>query len=293
MERIGVNSVRELLNSHGFSFTKSLGQNFLIDGNIPEKIVRLSEINSSNGVFEAGAGIGALTIELSRSAGQVLAVEIDKRLLPILDDVLSDKKNVEIIHGDFLKVDISDLVKTKMQGLKPVVCANLPYNITSPAISAFIHAEVFDHITVMVQREVAQRICAVPNSPEYGAFTVFVNYHTKPEILFDVSPDCFMPKPKVWSSVVRMKTKTEKLFEQKDEKLFFSLVKAAFSQRRKTLVNALHGSFGRSMSKNEISSIIEEGGFIALTRGETLGVEDYAKLVPLFRGHIDPHEKES
>ena len=279
--------VKSMLDKHGFRFSKSMGQNFLIDGNIPEKIVRLSGIDKSCGVLEVGPGIGALTVELSRAAGCVTAVELDERLLPILCETLDGTHNVEIVQGDILKMDILKLIIEKMKGLECHVCANLPYNITTPAISAFIKAGVFISITVMVQREVARRICAAPGSSDYSAFSVYVNYHTEAKNLFDVPPECFIPQPNVWSSVVRMELRKKQLLETEHEQVFFRVVRAAFNQRRKTLINALHSAFGSVMSKGDITEIVRQCGFDAKVRGETLSIKDFAKLSEcLQKGYI-------
>ena len=280
--RYGAGAVREILDRHGFKTSKSKGQNFLTDANIPEKIVRLSTIDSSCGVLEIGPGLGALTLALSRAAGRVTAVELDARLLPILRETLSERDNVEIVQGDILKLDISDLVKKNMPGMKHLACANLPYSITTPALSALISAGVFDSITVMVQREVARRICAKPGSPDYGAFTVYANYHTEPEALFDVPPECFMPRPKVYSTVIVMKTRADRFLEADEEKMFFRVVRAAFGQRRKTLVNALHAAFGNAMGKNDILGIVIGCGFDVNVRGETLGIDEFIRLSQCF-----------
>jgi len=255
-----------------------MGQNFLVDANIPEKIVRLSGIDASCGVLEIGPGIGSLTMPLSRSAGKVTAVELDGRLLPMLHEVLVGCENVGVVQGDILKLDIAELVSGRMPGLRHCVCANLPYNITSPALTALVEAGVFESLTVMVQREVAWRMCAKPDSPEYSAFTVFIAYHTEPEILFDVSPECFMPRPAVYSSVVMLKARACRLLPPEEEASFFRVVRAAFGQRRKTLVNALHAVFGNSMTKEDILKIVVGCGFDSRIRGETLGVEDFIKL---------------
>ena len=271
-------SVRELLDKHGFKFSKSKGQNFLVDPNIPEKIVTQSGIDKSCGVFEVGPGLGALTSVLSRAAGFVTSVELDKRLVPILLDNFSEYPNVKIVRGDILKFDIKKLVRENMEGLKHHVCANLPYNITTPAITAFIESGAFKSITVMVQKEVAQRICAKPGSSEYGAFTVYVNYHAVPKILFNVPPECFTPRPKVTSSVVKMAVKTGCISDIEDEIFFFRVVRAAFGQRRKTLVNALYSEFSKLYSKYEIAEIVENCGFDNRIRGEMLSIDDFINL---------------
>jgi len=270
--------MREKLDSIGFKFSKSMGQNFLKDPNIPEKIVRLSNIDSSFGVIEIGPGVGALTVPLSESAGKVVAIELDDKLIPILSDIFTDCENVEFVAGDVLKLDVAELVREKLTDFRYCVCANLPYNITSPVITRLIEFDLFEQITVMVQREVARRICADPGSSDYSAFSVFVNYHTEPVTLFDVPPECFVPRPKVYSSVVLMKPRAEKLLPKEDEDRFFKVVRAAFGQRRKTLVNALHATFGSKISKEDITDIITSCGFDPRVRGETLGIEEFIRI---------------
>ncbi|MCL2391452.1 MAG: 16S rRNA (adenine(1518)-N(6)/adenine(1519)-N(6))-dimethyltransferase RsmA [Oscillospiraceae bacterium] len=274
--------VRDLLDRHGFKFSKALGQNFLIDANIPEKIVRLSGIDETCTVVEVGPGIGALTMQLCRASGKVIAVELDDRLLPILSDTLAKYKNVEVVSGDILKLDMNKLIGARFDGLRYAVCANLPYNITSPALITLINTNIFEQLTVMVQREVAWRMCATPGSADYSAFSVFINYHTEPEILFDVPPECFMPRPKVHSSVVMLKTRKERLLPPEEESRFFKVVRAAFGQRRKTLANALHAAFGSVMTKSDIIDAIEKCGFDPRIRGETLGIESFIKLAEYF-----------
>jgi len=276
-------TARELLNTSGIGFSKAKGQNFLCDNNIIEKIVKFSGIDKSCGVFEVGPGLGALTLELSKAAEHVTALELDKRLIPVLHQVLKEQSNVSIVQGDILKQDINKLLNDTMRGLSHHVCANLPYNITTPAITSFIESGAFKSITVMVQKEVALRICAKPGSPEYGAFTVYSNYHTKPEILFDVSPECFYPRPKVTSSVVKMDSIVNRLLDAESEEILFKIVRAAFGQRRKTLANALHSVFGNIYKKDEISKHIKDCGFNVLTRGEALSVEEFVKLSTYFK----------
>ena len=277
-EHYNVNSIRELLKAHGFRFSKAMGQNFLVDPNITEKIIKQSGVDTSSGVLEIGPGIGALTMELSKAAGHVTAVELDKRLVPILRGMFADNEKVSIIQGDILNIDIKSLIDETMGGLIYHVCANLPYNITTPALTALIEAKVFKTITIMIQKEVALRICAKPGSKEYGAFTVYTNCHATPEILFDVPPECFVPRPKVTSSVVRMKIKANLLPDKEHEEVFFRVVRAAFNQRRKTLVNAIHSAFSETHSKDKITEIVEDCGFDARVRGEMLSIEDFIRL---------------
>jgi len=272
------NAIRDLLSVHGFKFSKSMGQNFLVDANIPEKIANQSGIDETCGVLEVGPGLGALTMALSRKACAVTSVELDKRLVPILKDIFAKHSNVNIVQGDILKLDIKKLVDEKMNGLKHHVCANLPYNITTPAITALVESKAFESITIMVQKEVAERICAKPGSPEYGAFTVYANYHAIPKILFDVPPECFTPRPKVTSSVVKMELKAGLMADKEDETSFFRVVRAAFGQRRKTLVNALFAVFNKTHSKEEIIKIVENCGFDNRIRGEMLSIDDFIKI---------------
>ena len=277
---------------------KALGQNFLIDKNIPDKIVKLSGIDKSCVVLEIGPGLGALTVPLAKAAKHVTTVELDKFLFSELKEILTAYQNVTLLQGDILKLDVSKLIKETLyadgqhadhlhadhlhadhlHAETLHVCANLPYNITTPVITKLIETGKFDFITVMIQKEVAQRICAKPGTAEYGAFTVFANYHTTPQILFDVPPECFNPRPKVTSTVVKMALCKERLLEPEDEKLFFRVVRAAFGQRRKTLVNALHAVFESTHSKDDITKVITNCGFDAKIRGEKLDIEEFIKL---------------
>ena len=282
MEQINYSSVKEILSKYEIKSLKQLGQNFLIDTAIQEKIVRLSGLDKQCGVLEVGPGLGALTALLCQTAGHVTAVEVDKRLIPILNIILSDYANIDIVQDDILKLDINELITGKMPGFSHHVCANLPYNITSPVLAAFIDSDMFETITVMIQKEVAGRICAQPGSSEYGAFTVFVNYYTTPQLLFDVPPECFYPRPAVTSSVITLKTRNDRALEKKDEQRFFRVVRAAFSQRRKTLVNALYASFSHSMSKDEITDIVRNCGHDIRIRGERLGINEFATLSGFF-----------
>jgi 16S rRNA (adenine1518-N6/adenine1519-N6)-dimethyltransferase len=281
-KRSTANSVRELLSVHGIKLTKSKGQNFLADPNIPARIVRQSGIDKSCGVLEVGPGLGSLTMELCKIAGHVTAVELDKRFVPILESIFDETENISIIQGDILKTSINELLSDTMSGLTYHVCANLPYNITTPAITAFIETKAFESITVMIQKEVAERICAKPASPEYGAFTVFAKYHTTPKVLFDVSPECFFPRPKVTSSVVKMEVHKERLTDKESEKTLFMVVRAAFGQRRKTLINALYATFKNTHTKEGITRIVEKCGFDVRVRGEVLSIDDYLKLSSYF-----------
>ena len=276
MELTDSREIRELLGRHGFRFSKSMGQNFLTAAWVPESIAEGALLDENTGVLEVGPGIGCLTEQLSKRAGKVLAVELDKALKPVLAETLRDCGNVELIFGDVLKQDLPELVKDHFQGLRPVVCANLPYNVTSPLLTAFIEAGCFETITVMIQREVARRICAAPGSGDYGAFGLFVQWHTETELLFDVPPSCFMPQPKVTSSVIRLRRRAERPVQVNDEVLMFKIIRAAFNQRRKTLVNAL--SSGLGLDKAEVEQCLEKCGFDTKIRGESLDIGRFAKI---------------
>lgn len=278
MDLCNLNQVKALLSRHGFYFSKSMGQNFLIDPQVPERISELSELDDSCGVLEIGPGIGALTVELAKRAKKVVAVELDKKLLPLLDETLRAYPNVEILSADALTIDYQELIKDRFTGLRPVVCANIPYNITSPLISKLIECRCFETITLMIQREVAKRICAKPSTPDYGSFTIYVNYYTEPTILFDVPPDSFIPQPKVWSSVLLLKKRVLPPAEIKNERIFFKLVKASFEQRRKTLVNGVFAAFGDRFTKLEIQNLVLNCGYTANIRGEAIDIAGFARL---------------
>ena len=275
MELCNPSEIKELLSRHGFRFSKSMGQNFLIDDSVPRRIVQMSRIDKSCGVLEIGPGIGALTVRLGEMAGKVVSVELDKALPPLLAESLSGHDNIEVVMGDVLKTDVPALVREKLSGLTPCVCANLPYNITTPVLTKLMEPGIFETITVMIQKEVAKRITASPGTADYGSFTVYTNYHALPEILFDVPPSCFMPQPKVTSSVIKL-TRREKPECVTDEKLFFKVVRASFAQRRKTMVNGLSSAF--SLSKEELCGILRECGFDERIRGEKLGIPEFAAV---------------
>ncbi len=284
MDLCNIGEIKALLSRHGFHFSKSMGQNFLIDPSIPEKITEMSHIDDGCGVLEIGPGIGCLTASLAMRAKKVIAVELDRALLPVLAETLKDFSNVSILSDNALKVDFPKLVSDNFNGLKPLVCANIPYNITSPLLSRLIDSKCFDAVTVMVQREVARRLCASPSTPDYGAFTIYVNFFTEPETLFDVPPDSFIPQPKVWSSVVRLKRRATPPAEIQNESLFFKIVKSSFAQRRKTLVNGLFAIFGDRFSKNEIADIVVSCGYSENIRGEALDIGGFAKISNFING---------
>ncbi|PKM72458.1 MAG: ribosomal RNA small subunit methyltransferase A [Firmicutes bacterium HGW-Firmicutes-16] len=277
MDLCDIGQIRALLSGLGFRFSKSMGQNFLTAAWVPKRIADEAGLDEQAGVLEVGPGVGCLTVELSKLAGKVVAVELDRALAPVLEETLKDCENTNVVFGDVLKLNLTEMVSEKFAGLKPVVCANLPYNITSPLISAFIEANCFESMTLMVQREVAHRICAKAGTSDYGAFTVYTNWYTEPEILFDVSPDCFMPAPKVWSSVIKLRVRSEPPVMVTDEKLFFAVVRASFNQRRKTLVNALTSGL-TGYSKETLGSVIASCSFDPLIRGEVLDIAGFASV---------------
>ncbi len=276
MELCDINQIKALLDRHGFRFSKSMGQNFLVAPWVPERIVQMSGVDERTGVLEIGPGIGCLTAELSKTAGKVVAMELDKALRPVLAESLGGQENVEIIFSDILKIDLPAFVKEHFSDLRPVVCANLPYNITSQLIGALVVADCFDSITVMIQREAASRICAEAGNADYSVLTVFVNWYTEAEILFDVPRNCFIPQPKVVSSVIKLSRRQSPPAEVCDVGLFFRVVKAAFGQRRKTISNALSASF-TELTKEQISGVIKGCG-LERVRGETLDIHGFAKV---------------
>ena len=277
MDLCNEKDIRALLGRHGFRFSKSMGQNFLIEGWVPRDIAEASGAGPDTGVLEIGPGIGPLTVQLARRAAKVAAIELDRTLYPILAETLAPYPNAEVVPGDAMKLDLAALVSDKFSGLTAIACANLPYNITTPVLTALIEAGCFASITVMIQREVARRICAPPGSPDYGAFSVFCQYHAHTELLFDVPPDCFLPAPKVTSSVLRMVPKAPPA-EVDDEAHFFRVVRAAFAQRRKTLANSLSASLGGSCGKQAVARAIEACGLPAAVRGERLSISEFAAL---------------
>ena len=276
MELCNPSVIRELLDKNGFRFSKSMGQNFLIEKWVPERIAEAAGLDESTGVLEIGPGIGTLTQELAKRAGRVCAVELDKALPPILAESLAEYGNVKIISGDILKTDLPALLSEQLPGLKPCVCANLPYNITTPVLSCLLESGLFERMTVMIQREVAHRLCAEPGTADYGAFSVYVQYHAIPECLFDVPPGCFMPAPKVTSTVLRLRQREQPPVRVDDEALFFKVVRASFAQRRKTLVNGLAAAF--PLSKPELTALLQSCGMDEKVRGETLSLDGFAAL---------------
>ena len=272
-----INVMKPLLAEHGFHFSKAKGQNFLIAPWVPRSIAEDAGVDETAGVLEIGPGIGPLTQQLALRAGKVCAVELDQRLKPILELTVGEFGNLEILWNDVLKLDVPALVQEKFAGLRPMACANLPYYITSPILTALLEADCFDSVTVMVQKEVAVRIAAQPGSGDYSAFTVFCQYYAEPELLFDVPAHCFMPQPKVTSAVISLRVRKERNWDIADEKVFFRLVRASFAMRRKKLSNGLASGFPE-LGKSGAAEVIEAAGFDANVRGETLSISDFAKI---------------
>ena len=272
-----INVMKPLLAEHGFHFSKAKGQNFLIASWVPEGIARKAGVDETAGVLEIGPGIGPLTQQLCLNAKKVCAVELDNRLKPILDMTVGEFDNLEIIWNDVLKLDVPALVKEKFDGLRPMACANLPYYITSPILTALLEAECFDSVTVMVQKEVAVRIAAKPGSADYSAFTVFCQYYAEPELLFDVPAHCFLPQPKVTSAVITLRTRKERPWDILDQNTFFRTVRASFAMRRKKLTNGLASGFPE-LGKNGAAETIAACGLDENVRGETLSIPEFAKI---------------
>ena len=269
--------MKPLLAEHGFHFSKAKGQNFLIASWVPEQIAEESGVNGSVGVLEIGPGIGPLTQQLCLRAAKVCAVEVDTRLEPILQQTVGEFSNLEILWGDVLKQDVAALVKEKFDGLRTMACANLPYYITSPILSALLEAECFDAVTVMVQKEVALRIAAKPGTADYSAFTVFCQYYAEPELLFDVPAHCFMPQPKVTSAVITLRVRKERPWQIDDQDIFFRVVRASFAMRRKKLSNGLAAGFPE-LGKDGAADVIAACGLSENVRGETLDIAGFAAI---------------
>ena len=272
-----IHVMKPLLAEHGFHFSKAKGQNFLIAPWVPQSIAQEAGVDETAGVLEIGPGIGPLTQQLCLRAKKVCAVELDQRLKPILDITVGEFDNLEIVWNDVLKLDVPAFVKEKFDGLRPMACANLPYYITSPILTALLEADCFDSVTVMVQKEVALRIAATPGSADYSAFTVFCQYYAEPELLFDVPAHCFLPQPKVTSAVIQLKVRQERNWGVLDEAIFFRTVRASFAMRRKKLSNGLASGFSE-LGKNGAAEVIEAAGFDPNVRGETLSIPDFVKI---------------
>ena len=275
-------TIRALLDRHGFRFSKSMGQNFLIDPQVPADIAAASGAAETCGVLEIGPGIGPLTAELARRAGKVVSVELDKTLLPVLAETMAPFSNVEILQGDALRLDLAALAAEKFQGLTPIVCANLPYNITSPALQKFVETPCFQSVTVLIQKEVAQRLSAPQGSSEGGAFSLFLQYRMEVEMLFEVPRDKFLPAPKVDSAVLRCVRRNRPAVEISDEAFFFKVLRGAFLLRRKTLVNSLSAALP-GWDKPAVQSAIASCGLPPDVRGERLTLQDFAALAEALR----------
>lgn len=275
------NTVKKILSAHGFNFSKALGQNFIIDDTVCPAMADVLNVDESTGVLEVGPGVGVLTKELCKRAGKVVSIELDERLYPVLEKTLADYDNFELVKGDVMKLDLHGIIAQKLSGFKEVkVCANLPYYITSPVIMTLLEGKLaITEIEVMVQQEAAERLCAELGSREAGAVTFAVNYYGNAEILFNVGRECFMPSPKVDSSVIRIAVREKPEFDVKNENQLFTLVKCAFAQRRKTLVNSLANSLGKS--KTDITNALSQLGIEPNVRAENLRMEDYVNLADL------------
>ena len=277
-----------VLQKYNFIFQKKFGQNFLIDTHVLDKIIRAAEIGKDDLVLEIGPGIGTMTQYLSCAAGKVIAVEIDRALIPILEDTLDGYDNVRVINEDVLKVDIRKLVEEENEGRPIKVVANLPYYITTPIIMGLFENHVpIKSITVMVQKEVADRMQVGPGTKDYGALSLAVQYYAKPYIVANVPPNCFMPRPKVGSAVIRLTCHQEKPVQVQDEKLMFNIIRASFNQRRKTLANGLKNAATLDFTKEEVEAAIDALGKGASVRGETLTLEEFARLSDL----LSPYKK--
>ncbi len=269
--------LRDLLTAHGFRFSKSMGQNFLLDRDALERIADAAGLGPTAGVMEIGPGAGALTAELARRAGKVVSIELDRGLLPVLAETLGDFSNVEIVQGDALKLDLNALAAEKLPGLTPVVCANLPYNITTAALEKLVQTPCLPRFTVLVQKEVAQRLAAAPGSRTGGAFSLYLHYYMEPELLFSVPRDLFLPAPKVDSAVLRCVRRERPAVEVEDEAWFFRVVRGGFLLRRKTLANSLSAALPE-LSREAVRSALGDCGLGLSVRGEALTLEDWAAL---------------
>lgn len=272
-----IGTIKDILSRHGFTFSKSLGQNFLINPSVCPRMAELSGADKGVGVIEIGPGIGVLTNELCKLADKVVAIELDKRLLPVLEETLGEYDNLKVVNADVLETDLHKLIEEEFSGMEVVVCANLPYYITSPVIMKLLEDKLpISAITIMVQKEAAQRICAEVGSRQSGAVTVSVNYYAKPEMLFSVSAGSFMPAPKVDSAVIRLNVLDEPPVKVNDEKKFFSVIKASFSQRRKVISNSL--SSGLSLDKSKTAELLEKSGVPLNARAEKLSLQNFADI---------------
>lgn len=272
-----ISVIKNVLARHGFTFSKALGQNFLVNPSVCPRMAENCGIDKNTGVIEIGAGIGVLTKELSKRAKKVVSVELDTRLIPILSETLDGCLNTEVVNADIMKINLHELIEEKFSGMKVVVCANLPYYITTPVITLLLESRLpIESITVMIQKEVADRLCCSCGSRDSGAVTACVDYYAAAKKLFDVSKGSFMPAPKVDSSVIRLDLRKTPPVEVEDEKRFFRIIKAAFAQRRKTVLNSVSSSL--SLSKETVSSALESAGLEKTVRAEQMSLENFAAL---------------
>lgn len=272
-----ISVIRRVMEKHGFNFSKALGQNFLINPTVCPRMAEMCGADENTGVIEVGAGVGVLTAELAKRAKKVVCIELDTRLLPVLDETLADFDNIEIINADIMKTDLKALIEEKFQGMKVVVCANLPYYITSPVITLLLESKLpIEAVTVMIQREAADRLCTPVGSRDSGAITVCTNYYSVPETLFNVSRGSFMPAPNVDSTVIRLNIRKEPAVKVSDERKFFKMVKAAFAQRRKTAVNSI--ASGMSIPKDTVAEAITAAGLDVNVRAEKLSMQELADI---------------
>ena len=284
--------MKPLLSQHGFHFSKAKGQNFLIAPWVPQSIAEQAGVDETAGVLEIGPGIGSLTQQLCLRAKKVCAVELDERLEPILDITVGKFDNLEIFWNDVLKLDLPALVEGEFSGLRPMACANLPYYITSPILTALLEADCFESVTVMVQKEVAQRISAAPGSADYSAFTVFCQYYAEPALLFDVPAHCFLPQPKVTSAVIQLKVRKKREWDVLDENIFFRTVRASFAMRRKKLTNGLCSGFPE-LGKTGAAGVLASCGLDANIRGEDLDIPGFAAIANEIVRRQEGHRHES
>ena len=276
MDLCNRNDIQALLQRHGFHFSKAMGQNFLIQGWVPRDIAAASGADEHTGVLEIGPGIGPLTRELARRAGKVVSVELDRRLWPVLEETMAGCENFTLVQGDVMQQDLAALVREHFGGLRPILCANLPYNITTPLLTRVVESRCFDSVTVLIQKEVAQRICAAPGTADYGAFSLLMQYYTAPELVFEVPNTCFLPAPKVTSAVIHCRSRKAPPVEVCSREMLFRTVRSGFALRRKTLVNSLQTAF--PLPKERLTEIVAACGLDPSVRGERLGLAEYARL---------------
>lgn len=269
-------TIEELLTRHGFRFAKSMGQNFLIEGWVPRDTAEVCGADENCGVLEIGPGIGPLTQQLCRRAAKVVSIELDERLYDVLGETMGEFENFTLVKGDAMAVDFPALIAQHFGGLRPLLCANLPYNITTPVLEKCIFSRCFDSITVLIQKEAAERICAKAGSPDYSVFSLQMQYYTDPQIMFEVEPECFFPAPKVTSAVLHCPVRKTPPVEVVSEQALWRTVKGGFALRRKTLANSLQSAY--PYSKEQLTEVIVSCGLSPTVRGEKLTLEDYARL---------------